>query len=156
MGCIDLTGYPRNKTTYSQTLAHAAGFCYTEADRKELVFVKNKWNILLLAVYLISAPVCAVLSITNLGILSLVLPVLPSFCSQLLLCRVSRRRWVQALPLLPVAALLAMAGFYLIRDSGWDRLAALIFGVAGIAPAVGVGLGWSIWYLMQRKQQENE
>lgn len=115
--------------------------------------MKNKWNILLLAVYLISAPVCAVLSITNLGLLSLVLPVLPSFCSQLLLCRVSRRRWVQALPLLPVAALLAMAGFYLVRDSGWDRLAALIFGVAGIAPAVGVGLGWALWLFCEFRKQ---
>lgn len=118
--------------------------------------MKNKWNILLLAVYLISAPVCAMLSITRLGVFALALPVVPSFCSQLLLCRVSRRRWVQALPLLPVAALLAIAGFYLVRDSGWDRLAALIFGVAGIAPAVGVGLGWGIWYLGKRKEQENK
>ena len=109
--------------------------------------MKNKWNILLLTVYLISAPVCVVLSITNLGVFALVLPVLPAFCSQLLLCRVSERTWVRCLPLVPVLILLSIAMFYLVRDSGWDRLAALIFGFASIAPAVGTGLGWGIWVL---------
>ena len=115
--------------------------------------MKNKWNILLLAVYLISAPVCAALSITSLGVLALVLPVVPSFCSQLLLCRVSKRTWVRCLPFVPVVVLLGIAGFYLVRDSGWDRLAALIFGLAGIAPAVGVGLGWALWLFCEFRKQ---
>ncbi len=118
--------------------------------------MKNKWNILLLTVYLISAPICVVLSITNLGVFALALPVLPAFCSQLLLCRVSKRAWVRCLPLVPVAALLGIAGFYLLRDSGWDRLGALIFGFASIAPAVGTGLGWGVWYLGKRMKQENQ
>ena len=116
--------------------------------------MKNKWNILLLLIYLISAPICAVLAITSLGVFALVLPVLPAFCSQLLLCRVSKRTWVRCLPLVPVAVLLGIAGFYLVRDSGWDRLAALIFGLASIAPAVGDGLGWGVWYLGKRLERE--
>ncbi len=118
--------------------------------------MKNKWNILLLTVYLISAPICVALSITNLGVFALVLPVLPAFCSQLLLCRVSGKTWVRCLPLVPVLLLLSIAMFYLVRDSGWDRLAALIFGLASIAPAVGNFLGWGVWYLNERREQKAE
>ena len=109
--------------------------------------MKNKWNVLLLVIYLISVPVCIVLPIAELSVYSLALPVLPAFCSQLLLCRVSRRAWVRCLPLLPIAALLGLAGFYMLRDNGWDRLAALIFGVFSIAPAVGVVFGWGTWWI---------
>jgi len=133
-----------------------APLCYTEADRKELVFVKNKWNILLLTAYLISAPICVVLSITNLGVFALVLPVLPAFCSQLLLCRVSERTWVRCLPLVPVAGLLGIAMFYLMRDNGWDRLAALLVGLASIAPAAGTGLGWGVWALWRWRRKRYE
>lgn len=118
--------------------------------------MKNKWNILLLLTYLMSAPICAVLSITSLGVFALVLPVLPAFCSQLLLCRVSQKTWVRCLPLVPVAVLLGIAGFYLVRDSGWDRLAALIFGLSAIAPAAGNGLGWCVWYLGKRMERGKE
>jgi len=118
--------------------------------------MKNKWNILLLAVYLITAPICAVLSINYLGVVALVIPVVPAFCSQLLLCRVSGRTWVRCLPLVPVLILLSIAMFYLVRDSGWDRLAALLIGLASIAPAVGTGLGWGVWYLGKRMEQEKE
>lgn len=69
----------------------------------------------------------------------------PFFCGQLLLCRTTSRKRLRLLPVLPVMALAGMAAFYLIRDSGWDRLAALILGLAAIAPAVGIGLGWGMW-----------
>lgn len=116
--------------------------------------MKNKWNILLLAAYLITAPICTMLSINYLGVFALVLPVVPAFCSQLLLCRVSGRTWVRCLPLVPVLILLSMAMFYLVRDSGWDRLAALLIGLASIAPAVGNGLGWGAWYLAERRERK--
>ena len=119
--------------------------------------MKIKWSILLLTiVYLVSAPVCAVLALTNLGVLALCLPALPAFCSQLLLCEVSKKTWVRCLPFVPVLILLSAALFYLVRDSGWDRLAALIFGLAGIAPAVGSGLGWGVWYLNERREGKTE
>ena len=37
-----------------------------------------------------------------------------------------------------------------MRDSGWDRLAALIFGLVSIAPAVGIVLAWVVWFLSRR------
>lgn len=119
--------------------------------------MKNKWRILVLTiVYLVSAPVCAVLALTNLGVLALCLPALPAFCSQFLLCEVSRKTWVRCLPFVPVLLLLSVALFYLVRDSGWDRLAALLIGLASIAPAVGNGLGWGVWYLTKRREQKAE
>ena len=119
--------------------------------------MKNKWSILLLTViYLVSAPVCAVLSLTNLGVLALTLPALPAFCSQFLLCEVSKKTWVRCLPFVPVAILLSIALFYLVRDSGWDRLAALLVGLASIAPAAGNGLGWGVWYFGKRREQKTE
>ena len=118
--------------------------------------MRNKWDILLLVIYLVSAPVCTVLSITSLGVFALTLPVMPAFCSQLLLCRVSKKTWVRCLTFVPVAVLLGIAGFYLVRDSGWDRLGALIFGLASIAPLVGNGLGWGVWHLAKRKEQKIE
>lgn len=118
--------------------------------------MKNKWNILLLAVYLITAPICTVISINYLGVFALILPVVPAFCSQLLLCRVSKRTWVRCLPFVPVVMLLSIAMFYLVRDSGWDRLAALLIGLASIAPVAGTALGWGVWYLGKRRERENE
>ena len=119
--------------------------------------MKIKWSILLLTVvYLVSAPVCAVLAITDLGVLALCLPALPAFCSQFLLCEVSKKTWVRCLPFVPVAILLSIALFYLVRDSGWDRLAALIFSLTSIAPAVGNGLGWGVWYFAKRREQKDQ
>ena len=109
--------------------------------------MKNKWNILLLIVYLITAPICAAAVVGNFRIWTVAMTVVPSFCTQLLLCRVTKRVWLRLLPILPILALLAIAGFYFVRDSGWDRLGALIVGVTAIAPAVGVVLGWGVWAL---------
>lgn len=84
--------------------------------------------------------------------LLLYLTVVPFFCAQLLLCRLTKRWWLRCQPLVPVAIALAMAAFYLIRDSGWDRLAALIFGLICIAPAVGIALGWCVWLICRRRE----
>ena len=62
----------------------------------------------------------------------------PFFCVQLLLCRLSKRWQIRIVPALPVVILAGMALFYLVRDSGWDRLAALLLGLACIAPALGI------------------
>lgn len=62
----------------------------------------------------------------------------PFFCAQLLLCRLTPRWQIRLVPALPVVILAGMALFYLVRDSGWDMLAALIFGLACIAPALGI------------------
>lgn len=115
--------------------------------------MKKRLNITLLVLWLVSTAVSIVNWITFIDLPSFVLPLIPAFCSQLLLCRVTKSGWLRALPALPVAALLALAGWHAIFGSGWDMLAALIFAFASIAPAVGVGLGWLAWWLMQRKNQ---
>lgn len=117
--------------------------------------MKNRLNITLLILWLVSTVACVVNWVTFLNLPSFILPVIPAFCSQLLLCRLSRRWFVLALPWLPVLGLLGIAGWYAIFGSGWDMLAALIFGLAAIAPAVGAGIGWLVWWLMQRNRQNN-
>ena len=117
--------------------------------------MKNKWNCLLLAGCILSAVLCA--AIWNLNeIYVLCLSAVPFFCLQLLLCRVTRIWWLRAIPEVPVAVLLLMAGFYFFRDSGWDRLGALVFGLAAIAPAVGCLLGWGVWGvpILRRRREE--
>lgn len=93
--------------------------------------------------------------LTFINIPSFILPVIPAFCIQLLLCRVTKHGWLRALPVLPVLGLLCIAGFYFVRDSGWDRLAALIFAIAAIAPAVGTAAGWLVWWLTGRKKRNS-
>lgn len=77
----------------------------------------------------------------------------PFFCVQLLLCRLSKRRQIRIVPMLPVVILAGMALFCLVRDSGWDRLGALIFGLAAIAPTVGIALGWCVWWFFDRRKR---
>lgn len=117
--------------------------------------MKNRLNIALLIVWFISTVFCVINWLTFLDIPSFILPVIPAFCSQLLLCRLTGNGWLRALPVLPVLGLLGIAGFYFVRDSGWDRLAALIFGLADIAPAVGMILGWLVWWLTNQKKRNS-
>ena len=116
--------------------------------------MKNRLNIALLAIWFVSAVVCVVNWLTFINIPSFVLPVIPAFCSQLLLCRVTKNGWLRALPALPVLGLLGLAGWYAIFGSGWDMLAALIFALAAIAPAAGVIIAWLVWWLTSWKQKK--
>ena len=63
--------------------------------------------------------------------------VIPFFCLQLLLLRVTRRLLLRLIPVYPILALLYGAGYFAIFGKGWDALVALVFGLAAIAPAVG-------------------
>ncbi|MBQ3556787.1 MAG: hypothetical protein IJA11_03200 [Oscillospiraceae bacterium] len=117
--------------------------------------MKNRLNIALLTIWFVGAVVCVVNWLTFINIPSFILPVIPAFCIQLLLCRVTKNGWLRALPVLPVLGLLGIAGFYFVRDSGWDRLAALIFAIAAIAPAVGTAAGWLVWWLTGRKKRNS-
>ena len=112
----------------------------------------DRWNILLLAGAGLSGVVCLAMWPNQLDVL-LFISAIPFFCLQLLVCRMSRRRAVRLAPILPVAALLGMAVFYLVRDSGWDRLAALVLGLGSIAPAAGIALGWGVWRLCRWKRR---
>ena len=109
--------------------------------------MRNRVNVTLLVLWLLSAILCVWNWLTFIDLPSFFLPLIPGFCSQLLLCRMTTKGWLRALPVLPVLALLGLAAYFLVRDSGWDRLAALIFGLAAIAPAMGAALGWGVWGL---------
>ena len=111
--------------------------------------MKEKTNVVLALGLTLSIIGCVVAWYDNPAWL-LYLTVVPFFCIQLLLCRLSKRWQIRIIPVLPVALMGAIALFYLLRDSGWDRLAALIFGLAAIAPAVGLVLGWGIWSIQKR------
>ena len=71
-------------------------------------------------------------------------PVVPFFCAQLLLLRKTKKVWLRLLPVYPIVLLLLAAGYYWIFGTGWDALAALIFGVMSIAPAAGCVLAFPV------------
>lgn len=112
--------------------------------------MKNKLDLVLLAGFMLSLPVCVWAWFSNM-VLLLFITVVPFFCLQLLLCRLTGSLTARLVPVAPVLLSLAGALFYTVRDSGWDRLAALIFALASIAPAAGLLLGWLVWWLMARR-----
>ena len=99
--------------------------------------MKHRGNLWLAVGMTLSAVCCVVAWFDTPGWL-LYLPAVPFFCAQLLVCRLSKRWSIRLVPALPVVILAGMALFYLVRDSGWDRLGALIFGLACIAPTAGI------------------
>ena len=114
--------------------------------------MKHKTDLFLTLLMTVSAVACVVL--WHIEILwVLVLSTVPFFCVQMLLCRLVRKWWIRLQPILPIAVLGAMALFYLVRDSGWDRLGALIFGLAAIGPTVGVALAWGMWWLFDYRKR---
>ena len=119
--------------------------------------MKDKRNQILLAVGILSAALCVAAWNVDL-IMAFHVTAIPFFCIQFLLCRVcaQRLRWLRALPVVPVAGLLLLAGFWFVRDSGWDRLAALVFALMAIAPGIGCALGWAVWGvpILHRRRRE--
>ena len=114
--------------------------------------MKQTINWLLAILMTISTVACIVL--WNIDILWVfVLSAIPFFCIQLLLCRLTGRWWTRILPAVPVVLVAGAALFLLLRDSGWDRLGALIFGLASIAPTVGIALGWGTWWLFDYRKR---
>ncbi len=112
--------------------------------------MKTKLDLVLLALFLLSLPVCVWAWFGDI-VLLLYITVIPFFCLQLLLCRVTRSLTARLVPVLPVLLALASALYYLVFGSGWDTLAALIFALASIAPTVGILLGWLVWWLVKRR-----
>lgn len=120
--------------------------------------MKHAAELILTFVMTVSAIGCMVAWYANPAWL-LYMTVVPFFCAQILLCRLIKRWQIRIAPVFPVAILAGMALFYLVRDSGWDRLGALILGLACIAPTVGIVLGWLVWWsskvLRERRQGES-
>ena len=76
--------------------------------------------------------------------LVMVTSVVPFFFAQLLLLRKTKKLWLRLLPVYPIVLLLLAAGYYWFFGTGWDALAALIFGLLAIAPSVGCGLAVAV------------
>ncbi len=98
--------------------------------------MKDRTNKTLLLVFLLGAALCAVVWCVDISML-LFATVVPFFCLQLLLLRTTKKWFLRLIPVYPVALLLLAAGYYWLFGKGWDALAALIFGLASIAPALG-------------------
>ena len=84
----------------------------------------------------LSTLVCILFCYANIAML-LFATVVPFFCLQLLLLRLTKKLFLRLIPSCPIVLLLLASGYYWLFGKGWDALAALIFGLAAIAPAVG-------------------
>ena len=87
--------------------------------------------------FLFGIALCAGCFLTDRIELVLFATVVPFFFAQLWLLRKTRKLWLRLLPVYPILLLLLAAGYYWIFGTGWDALAALIFGLMSIAPTVG-------------------
>lgn len=98
--------------------------------------MKDPANRKLLIAFLLGAALCAVVWCVDISML-LFATVVPFFCLQLLLLRLTKKPFLRLIPVYPVVLMLLGAGYYWLFGSGWDGLAALILGFASIAPIVG-------------------
>lgn len=98
--------------------------------------MKERTNRNLLLTFLLGVVLCASVCLVDVSML-LFATVAPFFCLQLLLLRVTKKPFLRLIPVLPIVLMLAAAGYYWLFGKGWDTLAALIFGLLSIAPAVG-------------------
>lgn len=98
--------------------------------------MKDRTNRNLLLALLLGVALCAVVWWVDITMVLFTL-VVPFFCLQLLLLRVTKKLPVRLIPLCPIVLLLLAAGYFWFFGSGWDALAALIFALLSIAPAVG-------------------
>ena len=118
-------------------------------------FWKNRVNLALLAVMLLSAALCVGFWFWDITWL-LYLPAIPFFCLQLLLCRMERWKPLRAAPLVLLAAVALWGGWICLTWSGWDALLGVILLLGAISPAVGSVLAWAVWGFLQfRKRRKS-
>jgi len=117
--------------------------------------MKNRFDLWLLLLFFGSVPVCLWAGGLDIRWL-LILPGLPVFFLQLLLCR---RTGELGIRILPAALLLLFAlsgGLILLVTSGWDALLGLIMLWSSVSPAVGIVLGWGGYLLHIRVVKRKE
>jgi len=105
---------------------------------------------ILLALFCISVPLCVGAWFFDLRLL-LILPALPLFCLQLLVCRKTAKRRLRLIPLSLVLLWAGCGGAILLLTSGWDQVLGLIMLWASISPAVGCVLGWLVWFILKKQ-----
>ena len=110
--------------------------------------MKDRQNRLLLLVFLLSVALCVWAWLFDIRLI-LFLPVIPSFCLTLLLCRTIRWLVVQFLPLLLIIGIALLAACGWLTATGWDSLAWAILLFGSIAPAVGCILALTFHHLRE-------
>jgi hypothetical protein len=98
--------------------------------------MRDPVNKKLLVGFLLSVLLCAAVWCIDITMVLFVLG-LPFFCLQLLLLRLTKKPLLRLIPTYPIVLLLLAAGYFWFFGQGWDALAALIFGLMSIAPALG-------------------
>ncbi len=131
--------------------------------------MKNRTDKILLAVFLLSLPVCAFLLLTYLGIIDFLLDlgwrtvrnwlagtfhVVPAFCLQLLLCR-RVRRWIAALPALLTAGAAVWCTYESFTATGWDNVGWLLLLLLCAAPAAGCTLAWAVYGIDRLRKRKS-
>lgn len=111
-----------------------------------MTFWKNRTNLLLLVLFLLSLALCVGFWFWNIAWL-LFLPAVPAFSLQMLLCRMGRWKLLRAVPLVLAAAMAAL-GFYYGQQPGLgESLFGVILLLGAVSPAVGAVLAWAVWGL---------
>lgn len=98
--------------------------------------MKDRTNRNLLLTFGLGAALCVLVCFADPSML-LFATVVPFFCLQLLLLRLTKKVFLRLIPVYPIALLLLAAGYYALFGKDWDALAALVFGLVSIAPIVG-------------------
>lgn len=114
--------------------------------------MKNRFDLSLLMLFFCSVPVCLWAGGLDIRWL-LILPGLPVFFLQLLLCR---RTGELGIRILPTALLLLFAltgGIIVLVGVGWDTLLGWIMLLASIAPAIAILLAWGGYILHTRSNK---
>lgn len=121
----------------------------------EVMGLKDKIDLTLLSLWAVSAVWCVAAVLFFFDLWWLALPAVPSFCSQLLLCRLTGRPWLRALPSVVCAGVLIAAGACALYGGRWGGLAGLLLAFAGAAALTGVVFGW-IAYLPRSPKNEKK
>ena len=115
--------------------------------------MKDPANKKLFGGFLLSVLLCAAVWCIDITMVLFTLGI-PFFCLQLLLLRLTKKPLLRLIPVYPVVLLLFAAGYFWFFGKGWDALAALIFGLMSIAPAVGCILAAVIYRFSGRIRGE--
>ena len=106
--------------------------------------MKDRTNKALLFALLLGIALCVLVWWVDIATVLFAL-VVPFFCAQLLLLRLTKKWPLRLLPVYPIVLALLAAGYYAVFGKGWDGLAALILALLAIAPTVGCALAGLVY-----------
>jgi len=114
--------------------------------------MKKQGQWLLMAGVVLGMALSVAMWIVDLRLL-LVVPVIPAFCLQLLMCRATKRRRVRAIPFACVVLYCLAGAVIWVFSTGWDGLLGVIMVLSSISPAVGCILGVGTAMILNEKHK---